>query len=507
VTDDARDLRGRTVEGFRVESLLGRGGMGEVWKAWDTRLDRQVALKVLSPNESRDRENAVRFEREEKAVSGVSHPNIAHVYATGRFEGRPFYVMEFIEGRSLGKILAEEGRIPGRRCLDFLRQAAEGLAEARARGVIHRDVKPDNLMVDYEDRLKIVDFGLARRIEGNDDSLTQTNMVVGTPKYMAPEQATGGAVDHRSDIYALGATFYHLFSGQAPFDAPTPVAVMMKHVHEPLVPLRERVPQVPVGVSAIVDRMMAKLPEQRYQSYEELIADVKRALAGSAPRVAASTVSLPPAKRAPETAPGRSAPPWPALAAGAGAIAVAVFLAFRAGHDTKELLAPTAPAPALERSAPRPAAPPSADPSGEETPGRGPATLGERPARPAPGGALSLVGAMGISSKTKTLMHLRRVATALAVWLNAGEDKGLPGSLEELTRDDRWAIHPAELKDGWGRALQYDRLTPYQFRLSSAGQDGSFGSDDDIVMEDGVIVKGDLDERAFERFRPPNVPR
>ena len=430
----------------------------------------------------------MRFEREAKAVSGISHPNIAHIYATGRFEGRPYFVMEFIAGRSLGRILEEEGRIPGRRCLDYLRQAAEGLAEAHARGVIHRDVKPDNLMVDADDRLKVVDFGLAKRVEG-DVSLTQADMVVGTPRYMSPEQATGGVADHRSDIYSLGATFYHLFAGQAPFDAPTPVAVLMKHVHDPLVPLHERVPQIPAGVSAIIDRMMEKEPAHRYQRYQDLIADVKRALSGAAPRVVASTVSLPPT---PRPAPPSERPTrlWIPIGALAVALGIVVFLAFRAGSEWKQVVSP-----ASKRDNP------ASDPRATDEPGR-PTFVREPggPGRPPIGlSGPQITGYVTQAFKAQTIAAMKKITTMLKVYMTQNEEGGLPSSLDELV-GDRWDLRRQELLDGWKTPLRYERTSKDKFRLTSAGPDRAFDTEDDIVSDDGFIVKGneELDPRRME---------
>jgi serine/threonine-protein kinase len=215
--------------------------------------------------------------------------------------------------------------------MDLLAQACDGLAAAHANGIVHRDVKPDNLMVDKKGRLKVVDFGLARPTAAG-FTITQADRVMGTPQYMAPEQATQGTADQRSDIYALGATFYHLLAGTPPFSAPTPVALMLKHVNDPLVPLEKRAESVSPSLSALIGRMLAKDPLERFQDYSELgsaLAETRAELGEDATeRISAGAILSPPLP-APAAPAARQVPGWVWLLAAAGAGAAAMLLARR----------------------------------------------------------------------------------------------------------------------------------------------------------------------------------
>jgi serine/threonine protein kinase len=462
----APDLLGQTIDGLAVRALLGRGGMAEVYKAWDPKLERFVALKIVSEEDARDRDFALRFEREARAASDLSHPNIAHIYGTGRHRGRPFYVMEFVEGRSLAEVLDAEGRLTGLRGVDYLRQAAEGLRAAYDKGIVHRDIKPDNLMIGASGVLKIVDFGLARRI-GGDVRVTQTSVVVGTPRYMSPEQATAGPLDHRSDIYSLGACFYHLFAGDPPFDASTPVALMMKHVGEPLTPLKVRAPSVPSGVATIVERMLAKKPEDRYQTYDELLRDVDAARAG---RMKTAAIAPPPARiaRAADTA--TSANPWlfPAVLVVALLAALVVF-GISSGASKLESAAKTlasSAAPAASPQSSSSAGPPLQFPASWNAPGM-----------------------INMALKAKTLAHLRKLATSCQVWMS--EHGEMPESLEPVVA--QFEVPPQEQRDGWARLIRYEKTSRSKFRLSSDGPDGRPGTEDDIVMENGFVTQGEME--------------
>src|SRR5688500_3016126 len=259
---------GHRIGTLELVARLGSGGMGEVWEARDLELDRLVAVKLMSPELSA-RDAAKRFRREARAAASINHPHVAQVHFAGMHEDRLYYVMEHAGGTSLARWLRERGRLPPARALDLMRQAAEGLRAALRAGVIHRDLKPANLMVDARWQLKIVDFGLARR--ELDTTLTRANAVLGTPTYMAPEQARGLEVDHRADVYSLGATFYHLLSGKPPFHAPAPLQLAERHVSARLPPLAGRAPDVPKALCAFVERMLAKDPSRRFQSYDQLL--------------------------------------------------------------------------------------------------------------------------------------------------------------------------------------------------------------------------------------------
>ena len=267
----------RRVGFYSVSRVLGRGGMGEVLKALDTRSGRTVALKLIDAGAAADAETLRRFEREARAAAHLDHPNIARMFGM-EFDDQkhPFIVMEYIEGESLEKILTSPVNPPFSVLCDYVIQAARGLEAAHRKSIIHRDVKPGNLLVDHEGTVKIIDFGLAKSMFDR-TALTTTGMVVGTPRYIAPEQALGRTVDHRADIYSLGATFYELVTHQSPFEGDSAMSIMMKHVSTPLVPPYMVNPKVPGDISEIITRMMAKDPGERYQDYEALIRDLESA--------------------------------------------------------------------------------------------------------------------------------------------------------------------------------------------------------------------------------------
>ena len=475
-------LTGQLIDAFEILELIGRGGMGEVYKARDVRLDRLVAIKITNPLFARDPEFVGRFEREARAASALSHPNVAQVYWTGRYHERPFYAMEYVDGRSLAAVLLAEGKISGLKCLDYLAQAAEGLRAAHAKGIIHRDIKPANLMVGKDGVLKIVDFGLARRLSG-DATLTQSDCVLGTPRYMSPEQALGGEVDHRSDIYSLGATFYHLFAGQPPFDAETPIALMMKHVQEPLPPLRERNPHVPGAVCGIVELMLAKRPEDRYQSYDQLLADVRLARGGRLAAPISSITGSPertPAERTLRS--GKHA----FLAGGILAVAGAVALIVAVVVLTRPSPESAAVRPRQSQSRPVLELPSAAE---EQPQGDGPVTMPEpSPTAPASGPVLRLPagGVIEMAFRAKTLANMRQLSTMLQT--EFAEREELPSNLAQLS--ERYEIPPEALLDGWNREILYERVGDRKFRLTSLGSDGLRGTDDDLVIDNGRVVKG-----------------
>ncbi|MBI4881021.1 MAG: protein kinase [Planctomycetes bacterium] len=270
---------GTLVGPYRVVKRVGRGGMGSVYEALDERAGTRVALKVLSPELAQREDFVARFHRESRVLARMSDPRIAKVFFNGAAEGLPFFAMEFIDGRNLEEILQDEGPLDPQQAVHFMAEAAVGLAAAVDHGLIHRDVKPTNLLIDGEGRLRIVDFGLAKTVD-SESRLTVTGAVIGTPFYLSPEQGLGKPVDQRSDIYSLGATFYHLLGGRPPFDAESPVSIIMKHVNEPPEPLTERNARVPEPLARVVMRCIAKDPRRRYQDYDELIDDLEAIKAG-----------------------------------------------------------------------------------------------------------------------------------------------------------------------------------------------------------------------------------
>jgi serine/threonine-protein kinase len=263
---------------YTIVSQLGRGGMGIVYKALDASLNRHVAIKVLTERLTDDQLFLQRFVREAQAAAGVSHPNIVSIYYIGEDNGNPYFVMEYVTGKSLSTMLAEEKRIANPRAAQLILQAAHGLAAAHDKGIIHRDIKPGNLMLDERGMVKIADFGLALPVAA-DTKLTATGMLVGTPGYLAPEQCRGEVVDHRTDIYALGITFYELLSGTTPFHAESPFALMKQILDEEAPDIAAIHPDVDPETRRIIAKMIAKDRAQRYQSCHEIVTDLEECLA------------------------------------------------------------------------------------------------------------------------------------------------------------------------------------------------------------------------------------
>jgi len=267
---------------YRVLALLGSGGMGRVYRAVDEALQREVAVKTLLPALAADADFVARFTREARAAALLNHPNITQIYATGQEGPIPFFAMELIRGRSLDSLCRASGALEPARAAAYIRQAATGLRHAAQKGLIHRDVKPSNLMLAEDGVVKITDFGLAKAA-GSDSGLTATGEVLGSPGYISPEQAQGRPLDSRSDIYSLGATFFHLVTGRLPFPAPTAVAMILKHMNEPLRSPRSLNAGIPFPVAATIQRMMAKNPGERFQDYDALIDALDRAIQDAAP--------------------------------------------------------------------------------------------------------------------------------------------------------------------------------------------------------------------------------
>jgi len=263
---------------YTIVSQLGRGGMGVVYKAHEEALNRFVAIKVLTEGLTEDPTFLQRFVREAQAAAGLSHPNIVQIFFIGEDGGHPYFVMEYVTGRSLNHILREEGRIGNPRASQMILQAAHGLAAAHDKGIIHRDIKPANLILDDRGLLKIADFGLALPVDA-ENRLTATGMMVGTPGYLAPEQCRGEKVDHRTDIYALGITYYQLLTGVAPFKGESPLALLKQILDEEPPDVSTVNPDVDPESRRILQKMICKDREQRYQDCHQLVADLEEYLA------------------------------------------------------------------------------------------------------------------------------------------------------------------------------------------------------------------------------------
>ncbi len=270
------DLTGVTLGDFQVEQLLVRGGMGEVYMATQISLNRVVALKVLRPDYLTKGAYLNRFRAEATAIARLNHPNIVHVYAIGNIDEVHFIAMEYVEGTNLREYIRKKGPLEIPVALTIMKQTAQAIGAAGEEGLIHRDVKPENILITKRGRVKVADFGLCR-FEGEDAlNLTQSGVTMGTPLYMSPEQAQGHALDHRSDLYSLGVTYYFILVGEPPFRADTAVALALKHVREIPRSLLSHRPDLPLEIDRLVMKLMAKDPADRYQSAAMMLADLAK---------------------------------------------------------------------------------------------------------------------------------------------------------------------------------------------------------------------------------------
>lgn len=274
--DAAVDLTGKTFGDFRILRLLGRGGMGQVYLAEQLSLKRQVALKIMRPDLAANAVALKRFQLEAEAVARVTHANIVQVYAVGQTDGLHYMALEYVDGRNLREYLAKKGPPELLQALSILRQVAAGLQRASELGIVHRDIKPENILLTRKGEVKVADFGLSRcfGVEQQPLNLTQSGVSMGTPLYMSPEQVQGKEVDPRTDIYALGITAYHLLAGQPPFTGTNAFEVALQHVNNEPAPLQQVRPDLPAQLCVIIHKMMAKQPEQRYQTARELLKDL-----------------------------------------------------------------------------------------------------------------------------------------------------------------------------------------------------------------------------------------
>jgi serine/threonine-protein kinase len=259
---------------YELGDEIGRGGMADVYLAHDRLLDRRVAVKVLSPQFASDATNVERFRREAQAAAGLNHPHIVAVYDWGEEDGTSFIVMEYVPGQTLRDVIQSYGRLGAMDAARITAEIADALSFAHAHGVVHRDVKPGNVLITPQGQVKVTDFGIARA--ETSEPLTKTGAVLGTATYFSPEQAQGFALDGRSDVYALGVVLYEMLTGDAPFTASTPVSVAYKHVREKPTPPSSLVPDLPPAMDRIVLTAMAKDVDERYQSAQDLRADLLR---------------------------------------------------------------------------------------------------------------------------------------------------------------------------------------------------------------------------------------
>jgi len=279
---------------YKLLEKIGDGGMGAVFKARETLADRVVALKVLRKSYAGNTAFVERFDREARLARALAHPNIVACLNAGTCRGVQFMAMEYVEGETLkARLKREGGRLPEAEALRVGREVALGLAHAHSQGVLHRDIKPDNILMGQDGSVRISDFGTAKSFL-DEESLTQTGVIIGTPYFISPEQVRGDKnVDHRADLYSLGATLYTVLTGAPPFDAPSPLQIMRAHLFEEPKNPRERNPELSAGTVLVLGRLMAKAPEARYQSGAEVAEDIDRVLAGRAPLNAMSPQTPP----------------------------------------------------------------------------------------------------------------------------------------------------------------------------------------------------------------------
>src|SRR2546426_3235073 len=292
---------GDTVGAYKVLDLVGRGGMGEVYRARDTRLKRDVAIKVLPQAFAADRERLRRFEQEARSAAALNHPNIISVHDMGTADGSPYIVSELLEGQNLRELL-RQGAVPARKALDYAVQAARGLAAAHDVGIVHRDLKPENLFITKDGRLKILDFGLAKLTRpeggGSDNSTaeavpgTEAGRVFGTVGYMSPEQVRGLSADHRSDIFSFGSILYELFSGKRAFGGDSPVDTMSAILHQDPPELTRATPPVHPAVDHTIRHSLEKNPLERFQSAHDLRFQLQVAAEGLSPQPETAAIQV-----------------------------------------------------------------------------------------------------------------------------------------------------------------------------------------------------------------------
>jgi serine/threonine protein kinase len=330
---------------YRIDVEVGRGGMGVVYRGTDLTLNRPVAIKALRAQDA-DATVLSRFLREARSLARVEHPGVVPVYAVGREEGVYYMVMKFVEGRTLQRVLKQEAPLDPERTRKYLKDVCGALSALHGGGLVHRDLKPGNLIVGPDDRVTVMDLGIVKAV-GEHTQTTST--ALGTPKYMAPEMLNDHNVDARADLYSLGVVAYEMLTGDPPFDGPTPMAILYKQAHEAPEPLRKRAPQVPRALAATVERLLSKDREARFADAESVVA----ALDG---------------RSSTEAAGGAASPPWrrPGVIVGALATLVGLALLVRALTAGEPPAPPPPPEPAtaaLPVTAPPSAAAPSEPPA------------------------------------------------------------------------------------------------------------------------------------------------
>jgi serine/threonine-protein kinase len=378
-------LIGYTIDNrYKVEAVLGEGGMGVVYRCRHKIIDKKVAMKVLRADLARDHEVTERFLTEAKAASAIGDEHIIDISDFGLLpDGSTYFVMEYLDGQPLSSVLQGNQPVPVQRLLHIALQLAEGLAAAHDAGIVHRDLKPDNIFLinrgGDKDFVKILDFGIAKVSTGTTGQLTRAGSVFGTPHYMSPEQAAGAPVDHRGDVYSFGVILYELACGRVPFDADNFMGILTQHMYKAPVPIRALVPppqEIPPGLEAIVLKCLSKRPEQRYSSMRELMSDLQLLKSGLVPEAVSDMMTrsggfnVPndffkmgggrmPAP-VPATPLGREAHRWPIVAGFAGvAVAIGLVVAVFAHSSSSPASSSIVTAPTETAVAPPPAPSPA----------------------------------------------------------------------------------------------------------------------------------------------------
>jgi eukaryotic-like serine/threonine-protein kinase len=274
-------------ERYRLEEKIGSGGMSSVYRAFDPMLERWVAIKLMHRDISNDPDQLERFRREARAVAQLNHPHVVTVIDAGEDDGAPYIVFEYVEGETLKDRIRRLGRLPVSEAVAYAIEIGRALESAHANRLVHRDVKPQNVLIDQDGRAKVTDFGIARSLEAQ--GLTATGRVLGTTDYVSPEQALGHEVTGQSDIYSLGIVLYEMLTGETPFKADTQVAVAMKHVREPLPDVQRRRPEISAALASVVEHATAKETQNRYQSVSQMVHDLEEVLAIEAARTGQAT--------------------------------------------------------------------------------------------------------------------------------------------------------------------------------------------------------------------------
>jgi len=471
-------MTSRKIGPYTIVGSLARGATSEVLKAIDEDVNRVVAIKLLSPEFVRNPEALERFERESRTVTRLHHPGVAAIHEAGvTLEGQPYLVMEYVDGRSLRELISNKTDLSFTQQLNLIIQAAEGLGAALSHSIIHRDIKPANLMVDRDWHLKVVDFGLAKII-GEDTYKSVAGSVMGTPRYMAPEIALGRTGDYRSDIYSLGATFYHLLTGRPPFDGDTPAAVMLQHVNSPLASPHLLNPHVPADICEIVLKAMAKDPTHRYQDYDELLSDLKAAKMGrlareKSGRFEVGEIEKAAVRHAPAAEPVLSRPPSYMTE---GKVTAAPrgdsYWTWRANKRLKAMGVLLAIGTAVLILA--------AWPTGREESGRG--------LRSIVGALVSRLTLWGeapedayFNQYTTSLDKIQYLVLGVKEYVVA--TGRYPSSLEDLV--ERRIIVKTEFLDAWGGTIRFE---PQTRLIRAAGPDGILGTGDDFVADENGRV-------------------